>query len=132
MKLTRLEAPDALAYRHLGMISRNEKWLHANDAWDLARKGEADLYRVTGDGCIGTVALCIDAGQLLIYQAAGEDAEGRFCEKFKPVIKQFARELGITEIRAHTKRRALARLYRRLFDKMRHERGEYIFEARAA
>ena len=127
MNMRQLHTPDLMAYRQLGKIQSDTKL--ANRVWEMQKKGEVDLWRIEGDGLIGTVALCIDNGELLIYQAAGYDHEGRFCEKFKPLIMDYARSIGAKTIRAHTRKDGLARIYRRLFDKFSTSRGEYVFKA---
>ena len=127
MNMRQLHTPDLMAYRQLGKIQSDTKL--ANRVLEMQKKGEVDLWRIEGDGLIGTVALCIDNGELLIYQAAGYDHEGRFCEKFKPLIMDYARSIGAKTIRAHTCKDGLARIYRRLFDKFSIYRGEYVFKA---
>jgi len=129
MNMRQLHTPDLMAYRQLGTIKTYAKMVITNQVWEMVKSGQADLWRIEGDGLIGTVALCIDNGELLIYQAAGYDHEGRFCEKFKPLIMDYARSIGVKTIRAHTRSNALARIYRRLFDKFSIYRGEYVFKA---
>ncbi len=132
MQLYRMERPDLMAYSQLGKIKQSSKMQITNEVWQMVQLGQVDLFRFQDVGCIGTLAVCIDDGELLIYQAAGYDSEGHFCEKLSPAIKELARTLGIKKIRAHTRKDSLARLYRRIFDSMTIKNGEYVFRAVSA